>query len=281
MAGGTGRKETKKSSFYVWFLGSLESGGLRGEESVALAVRALVDKEKEEEPLKVTLQVSHKGIKIVQNFPKKVKHFIPVHAVTDVIQERKPDEDLVSCVLLLYNPATRCPVHVHTYRCDSGETAAYLRQEIASLVHRPEQQRRLVELEARLRNKGVLPPRKMLHSDGRSSSTSSGSSNPDSATLNRDRIASLYDSLAAELREKLNSVAPLLLPPRDYDTVHRSYGRLENIEERRSKTSQVVGTNGAYVPGKGSNSDGKSSGIGSEEPSDHQRPGFPSCSSGE
>ena len=36
-----------------------------------------------------------------------------------------------------------------------------------------------------------------------------------------DRIASMYDSLAAELREKLGAREPLLLPPRDYDTMLR------------------------------------------------------------
>lgn len=64
----------------------------------------------------------------------------------------------------------------------------------------------------------------------------------------------LYDSLAAELRAKLKGEhffflncltnfkcwriltgngPPLLLPPRDYDTVHRSQGNLAAIELRR------------------------------------------------
>lgn len=46
--------------------------------------------------------------------------------------------------------------------------------------------------------------------------------------------ANLYDSLAAELRAKLSGNGPpLLLPPRDYDTVHRSKGNLTAIELRR------------------------------------------------
>lgn len=46
--------------------------------------------------------------------------------------------------------------------------------------------------------------------------------------------ANLYDSLAAELRAKLKGDGPpLLLPPRDYDTVHRSKGNLAAIELRR------------------------------------------------
>lgn len=49
-----------------------------------------------------------------------------------------------------------------------------------------------------------------------------------------DRPAHLYDSLAAELRAKLNGNGPpLLLPPRDYDTISRSQGNLTAVDLRR------------------------------------------------
>lgn len=54
----------------------------------------------------------------------------------------------------------------------------------------------------------------------------------------------LFDSLAAELRAKLNGNGPpLLLPPRDYDTVHRSKGNLTAIELRRCRNQLIVGSN--------------------------------------
>lgn len=53
---------------------------------------------------------------------------------------------------------------------------------------------------------------------------------------------SIFDSLAAELRAKLNGNGPpLLLPPRDYDTVHRSKGNLAAIELRRCRNTMIVG----------------------------------------
>lgn len=53
----------------------------------------------------------------------------------------------------------------------------------------------------------------------------------------------LFDSLAAELRAKLNGNGPpLLLPPRDYDTVHRSKGNLTAIELRRCRNTLIVGS---------------------------------------
>ena len=74
----SGRKEKvsdkgdiKKSSYYVWFLGAKESKGLRGEEFINPVVRHLVSKEKEQPPIKVTLQPSNKGLKIIQNVSGK------------------------------------------------------------------------------------------------------------------------------------------------------------------------------------------------------------------
>ena len=61
------KHDIKKSSYYVWFLGAKESKGLRGEEYITPVVRYLLGKEKEQAPIKVTLQLSNKGLKIIQN----------------------------------------------------------------------------------------------------------------------------------------------------------------------------------------------------------------------
>ncbi|KAL0267117.1 UNVERIFIED_CONTAM: hypothetical protein PYX00_009472 [Menopon gallinae] len=268
------RRDIKKSSYYVWFLGAQESKGLRGQEYITPVLRSLIQREKTVEPFKITLQISHKGVKIIQNlnsinakaFPNKgdgkpeskpnkndvIKHFIPHHAVTC-------EDDVVACILLLYNPVTRCPVHVHAYRCDSVETASLLTQQFSTLIERPENQKKLNEIEGRLRAKGLLLPTvprvnipKRLNSsgsDGRSTtSPASESSGGSSGGCQNERITNLYDSLAAELREKLGMGtdskslhAPILLPPRDYDTVHRQKGNLTGIEMRRCLNENIVG----------------------------------------
>ena len=61
---------------------------------------------------------------------ENVKHFIPHHAITCAVQGSSPNEDVVSTILLIYNPATACPVHVHSYRCDSPETAQLLQEQL-------------------------------------------------------------------------------------------------------------------------------------------------------
>lgn len=73
------------------------------------------------------------------------KHFITHSAITCSVQA----EDIVACVLLLYNPSTKCPLHVHAYRCDSETTAQALHQFLQVLINRPENQKRFSELEAR------------------------------------------------------------------------------------------------------------------------------------
>ncbi|XP_054710584.1 uncharacterized protein LOC129220241 [Uloborus diversus] len=301
------RKDVKKQSYYVWFLGAKESKGLRGEEYIRPVLRHLVDKERELEPMKVTLQVSTKGLKIIQNVPRKsnsksngtkteqIKHFIPHHAITCVMQECKPNDDVVCCILLIYNPLTKCPVHVHAYRCDSVETASTLRSQLQILIDRPENQKKFREIENRLAAKGLLPTRGQ-NSDGRSTRTdgsdrtedSSGGSSEREVGVRKEHIASLYDSLAAELRERLNNPnsCPILLPPKDYDTVSRRQGKLDGIDSRRSTNYNLVGLTKTTVPlihqtgGKsppkaqdstsakssgGKSSNKSSSGIGSDE----------------
>lgn len=182
------RKDVKKQSYYVWFLGAKESKGLRGEEYIRPVLKHLVDKERELEPMKVTLQVSTKGIKIIQYVPRKnnkgkteqIKHFIPHHAITCVMQESKPNDDVVCCILLIYNPLTKCPVHVHAYRCDSVETATTLRSQLQILIDRPENQKKFREIENRLAAKGLLPSR-CLSSDGRSTRTDGSDRTEDSS----------------------------------------------------------------------------------------------------
>lgn len=152
------RKDIKKSSYYVWFLGAKESKGLRGHEYIIPVVNHLEEREKDVEPFKVTLQVSHKGLKIVQNIvsqgpksskPKNetIKHFIPHNTITCVYQH----EDVIACILLLFNPITKCPLHVHAYRCDSLETAGVLKQQLQVLIDRPENQKKFTEIESRLK----------------------------------------------------------------------------------------------------------------------------------
>ena len=100
-------------------------------------------KEEECEPAKVTLQISSKGIKLVA---EALRHFVPSHAVTYVCQGSPPDDDIVSVILLLYNPVTKCPVHLHSYRCDSVETADLLAEQFQLLVDLPENQRKIRDL---------------------------------------------------------------------------------------------------------------------------------------
>lgn len=164
-------KDLKRSSYYVWFLGTKESKGLRGDQYVTPVLHYLLDAESSntlEHPSKVTLQVSPKGMKIIQilSVPRKsssssllaslkseqVKHHIPHDSITWVYQW----EDIICAILLLYNPRTRCPVHVHAYRCDSTETADSLRRQLQSLVSRPENQKKFHDIECRLYAKGLL-----------------------------------------------------------------------------------------------------------------------------
>ena len=239
----------KRASYYVWFLGAEECRGLRGTEVVKPVVQYLIQKERENEPEKVTLQVSGRGIKLLQqnalnrgSSSGNKKHVIPAGAITHVQVEPPPDDDIVSTILLIYNPLTRCPVHVHCYRCDSTETAEMLRDHLQQLLLRPEQQAKLAALEGRLASRGLLPSYGR-EGDGSSGSSISSGAGSGTSRPTGERMTSLYDSLAAELREKLGARgAPLLLPPRDYEKSlrhHQEPGNRKSLEEDSAKSSGI------------------------------------------
>lgn len=123
-----------------------------------------------------------------------------------------------------------------------------------------------------------LPPPTVSNSNGKrfdsSLGSDTGTSTRESDEGSEERTSvdlsptqpSIFDSLAAELRAKLNGNGPpLLLPPRDYDTMHRSKGNLAAIELRRCRNKLIVGatTNGEVNKKLGVSSRG-SSGIGSD-----------------
>lgn len=253
-------KDIKKSSYYVWYLGAREAKGV---DAMPGAIAYLLERERLQEPFKVTLQVSSKGLKIIQTVHpgastrSAVKHLVPGHAVLAAVQR----EDVVAATLLLPNPATNNPVHVHAYRCDSVETAELLGGQLKALASHTDNSIKINSTDNRVRSN--------LGSDGRSTRESESSEGSGEHRHVPAQSSTIYESLAAELRAKLgrgnsgdNDVGPILLPPRDYDTVHRHRGNLAGIEFRRCLNQTIVGNN-TNDRGTGTRS-AASSGIGSD-----------------
>ncbi|KAL7300547.1 hypothetical protein TKK_0006544 [Trichogramma kaykai] len=287
LRGRCGKLDVKKSSYYVWYLGAREAKGVQ---AMPDAIDYLLERERLQEPFKVTLQVSSKGLKIIQTVHpggstrQAVKHLVPGHALLAAVQR----EDVVAATLLLPNPASNNPVHVHAYRCDSVETAELLGGQLKILASHSAE-----SLAARLgvpgnNNNGILGSGNGINgctttgttttttngggsgsldsrlqrgsagnlgSDGRSTRESESSEGSGEHQTNRHlppiQSTTIYESLAAELRAKLgrgNAAAdcdagPILLPPRDYDTMHRARGNLAGIELRRCLNQTIVGPN--------------------------------------
>ncbi|XP_012270393.1 uncharacterized protein LOC105694368 [Orussus abietinus] len=253
-------KDVKKSSYYVWYLGAREAKGV---DAMPGAIAYLLERECLQEPFKVTLQVSSKGLKIIQTVHpggstrSAVKHLVPGHAVLAAVQR----DEVVAATLLLPNPATNNPVHVHAYRCDSAATAEILGGQLKALASHSDNLARVTSTENRIRNNPG--------SDGRSTRESESSEGSGELRHGIGQTATIYESLAAELRAKLgrgncseNDGGPILLPPRDYDTVHRHRGNLAGIEFRRCLNQNIVGGNTALD--RGGTRSAASSGIGSD-----------------
>lgn len=87
------------------------------------------------------------------------------------------------------------------YRCDSDHTAEMLYTHLLALIERPENQKKFADIEKKLQMRGALPTKKPPDS----SLGSEVSRESDSGSTEDRNVANLYDSLAAELKQKLST----------------------------------------------------------------------------
>ncbi|KAL8576136.1 hypothetical protein ACOMHN_001486 [Nucella lapillus] len=213
-----------------------------------------------------------RGIKKV-TFPP-----IPSRDVTYAVQATRGSssengnrlDDVVACIFLGYMPRTGKYVHVHVYRFDEPSTASTFVKLMNVLV--AANLNRINDVERDLAERGEIEDPAGLPSslsDGVSEhattgtdsaagsvSGSGGYSDNGSPTFGSDDmdadLQSLndvqpFDCVAEELkaRLKMGGDRPLLLPPKDYDTISRARGNLVDINQRRCFNLSVVGEGGA------------------------------------
>ena len=272
-----GKKEKSKDSqkFYVEFLGWIETKGLRGRKYTDPVVENLRRKQKNwQTPPKFTLQVSNQEIKISQDVEEKKKRkiktvnypIIPTRDVTYVSQASNPTtgrpDDVVACIYLGYVPRTKKYVHVHVYRFDTAETATQYVKLLNNIIAAHSD--RTKEIELSLASKGFINDPRLMDSDGYSNSRTDSAADSGASTFSENSFPDMddiepdlqslketlaYDSVTDELKHKLNFTkkegTPILLPPKDYDTISRARGNLELIEKRKCLNETIVGPNGA------------------------------------
>ena len=139
-----------------------------------LIAKQLIYRRQHEILPKLTIEVSKRELKIVQLVEKRkgngpitsggkgdrVRYpSVPAKDVTYAVQVLSPDEDVVACIYLGYNPQSGCAVHVHVYRCDSAETCAMFVAHLNRIIDLPEHWKRVEKIEAQLTAKGQVVPR--------------------------------------------------------------------------------------------------------------------------
>lgn len=243
----------KKSQFYVEFLGWMECRGVRGRRYTDPVIAELRRRQKKlDKPPKLTIQLTPRELRITQDFEEKRKRSsikkikfpaIPARDVTYAVQATRPSDgkldDVVACIYLGYMPRTQRYVHVHVYRFDEPSTAATFARLMNSIVDA--NLNRINEIERDLAEKGEIEDPRLASSDGMSERTHTGTdsaagsasesvySEDESPTFGSDDMEAdlqslndvqLFDNVASELKHRLKMVdGPLLLPPRDYDTI--------------------------------------------------------------
>ncbi|XP_067931195.1 uncharacterized protein [Watersipora subatra] len=211
------------------------------------------------EELQITQEVTSEKGKA-----QKIKY--PAQQMCDVSyvsQYTSPNANVVGCIFLGYNSKTNCAAHVHGYVFDSSETAAIFVKLISTLIAQEEYRQRVLAMEHDLLELGHHKERsgqyESMHQDTMGSDGAShGSLSPNSsdngfsrhyptadealkarqdiviqrsASQRKTETASkLFENVQDELSHKLTlqqeKELPILLPPKDYDTIVRRYGHL-------------------------------------------------------
>lgn len=274
-------KDKEKSQFYVEFLGWMECRGVRGRKHTDPVIQELRRRQKKlDKPPKLTIQLTQNELKITQDFEEKKKRgikkikfpAIPARDVTYAVQAYRQGgkmDDIVACIYLGYMPRTQRYVHVHVYRFDEPSTAATFARLMNAIVE--SNANRVNEIERELADKGEIEDPRLTSSDGMSdphtgtdsaAGSASGSAYSDeSPTFGSDDMDSdlqslndvqAFDNVAAELKHRLRMHdGPLLLPPKDYDTISRARGNLIDINDRRCMNLNIVGEGGPGAAGTG------------------------------
>ncbi|OWF38801.1 uncharacterized protein LOC110465865 [Mizuhopecten yessoensis] len=291
------RDAGKTHKFYVEFLGWIECQALRGRKYTDPVVNDLRRKQRKwRNAPKLTLQVSKKEMKISQDMEEKKRKIrtvkfpnIPSRDITYVTQATDPStgrpDDIVACIYLGFVPRTQKYVHVHVYRFDTPETASNFVRIMHHIISGHAD--RVRQIEQDLASRGWIDDTRLNRSDGLSDPHTSDSA-PDSGastysgdddTLPSDEIepdlqslkdVMAFDSVTDELKQRLNlgpakkPTGPILLPPKDYDTISRRQGNLDKVDLRKSLNINIVGQVASPRHRNGSNE----SGVDLNSPSD-------------
>lgn len=178
------------------------------------------------------IQLTQKELKIVQYLSPRSGHkmkkyrfpSIPANDIT-FAQQCKPPE-LVATIILGYSATSKQYLHVHVFRFDSKEMAACFETNVMNIVNQQVNKKRLAKIRDDLIEGGNLSP------DAATAPPQPSHYRSRSIDVDKEDAMNL---LAMELRKKLRPnpaepdpsrqiEAPLLLPPRDYDTISRSHG---------------------------------------------------------
>lgn len=279
---------SKDERYYVEYLGWKETAGLYGREFTDPIVEQLLRRTRHSKLPKLTLKLNREHIAITQEVfkkksrPEKVRY--PLVAARDVAfsaQSSAPDADVVACIFLGYNPLTQCAVHVHVYRFDSANTARLFDCRVRDIIGVPEYRQRMLGVESYLAELGHVRRRR----SGTAADGGGGRYGVPPPRVNDDQVfryltpaealrlrgdivirraprpagddgddddgrQNPFESVKEELEYKLKQRAPLLLPPKDYDTVVRRHGHVDIRDEVKSRHASIVGSNAIFASPK-------------------------------
>jgi len=162
-------KISGKAKYNAVYLGWKECPGLFGVELTEPVIHDMVYGPRPEQfnfdnlP-RLTIAVTKSELAITQTVRKgsgkteKIKfQTIPMKNLTFTARGSGPDDMVVACIVVGYNPASTCWVHIHAYLCESTLEAETFLRHLRQFTDTPAQHDRLERLEKQMIQKGQIP----------------------------------------------------------------------------------------------------------------------------
>jgi hypothetical protein len=164
-------EKLSKAKYNVMYLGWKECSGLYGVDVTEPVMKDMIygsrpENFKIEELPRLVISLSRKELKITQTVTKKpgkteaVKfHVVQTKDLMFAARGTSPDDCVIACIYLGFNPSTKSYTHVHSYLCENSADADTLLRHIYQYINTPYHRDRLIRIEREMIKKGHIQAR--------------------------------------------------------------------------------------------------------------------------
>lgn len=231
-------------TFDFLYFGWSQAKGIWGDEFVHSVFHHIFNSRKTQDqfvPEKLRISIRNMELNIIKEISSRtlVRTFVDYQSIPIVdityATKIKHNGDFYVCLLVLgYDPYTGFPIHLYVYQTKSDDDATRFISLVIRKTNTREIRKRFIEIENMLLEDNKIDKSQLRNNRGIFHVSNINGSNSNSMSLNSSNDDRSMTSLAntvqdpkmdvfEESQSKTKSKTYLLLPPRDYDTIHRRH----------------------------------------------------------